>query len=98
MLSGTATWLNLALMSAFGIEYQTNGIVLDPILRDEQASLNYRLKTSKAKYNISIRKPKGFTRIQDGKYILQIDGKEMQNNLIPVFDDNNVHFVELTLN
>jgi cellobiose phosphorylase len=98
MLSGTATWLNLALMSAFGIEYQTNGIMLDPILRDEQASLNYRLKTSKAKYNISIRKPKGFTRIQDGKYILQIDGKEMQNNLIPVFDDNNVHFVELTLN
>ena len=28
MLSGMATWLNLALMSAFGIEYQTNGIVL----------------------------------------------------------------------
>lgn len=96
MLSGTATWLNLALMSAFGIEYQTNGIVLDPILRDEQASLNYRLKTSKAKYNISIRKPKGFSRILDGTSILKVDGKEMQGNLVPAFDDNIVHLVELT--
>ncbi len=97
MLSGTATWLNLALMSAFGIEYQMDGIVLDPILREDEESFSYKLRNHCAEYDINIIKPKGFFRILDGKHTLLVDGKEIQGNIIPSFDDNAVHSVELIL-
>ena len=97
MLSGTATWLNLALMSAFGIEYQANGMVLDPILRNEEESLGYKLRTNSSEYDVQIKKPKGFSRLLDGTSLLKVDGKEIQGNIIPTFNDNTVHLVELTL-
>ena len=97
MLSGTATWLNLALMSAFGIEYQVDGMILNPILKDDQVSLNYRLKASKALYDINIKKPKGFTRMLDSKFTIKVDGTEIQGNIIPASDDNTTHLVELIL-
>ncbi len=95
MLSGTATWLNLTLVSAFGVEISGDGIRLDPVLREEQESLALSMNTGKAEYRIAIRKPKGFRRCRDGGCAVELDGVTMQGNLIPVFEDGELHVVNV---
>ena len=75
MLSGTSTWLTLALLQTFGIEYTLKGLKIDPILRKNQDILNISLNTCKAEYVINISKPKGFYRVLDGNVQIKVDGK-----------------------
>lgn len=97
LLSGTATWLNLTLISMFGIEYMKDGIKIDPILSKEDKELTFAFKLLNASYEVIITKESDFSRTKDGKYILSIDEKEMPNNIIPIFDDNIKHRVILNL-
>ncbi|MFZ5990074.1 MAG: GH36-type glycosyl hydrolase domain-containing protein [Bacillota bacterium] len=95
MLSGTSTWLILTLMSAFGLEYTTKGLIIDPVIREEQQSTAYTVNTGKAVYNIHVKKPKGFYRVADGNAKITVDGKAIEGNLVPLFDDNKEHNVEV---
>ncbi|CAH1196680.1 hypothetical protein PAECIP111892_02298 [Paenibacillus auburnensis] len=95
MLSGTSTWLTLSLMEALGIEYTAQGIKLNPILREEQTDFAYTLKLGGSSYRISIRKPEGFRRIQDGAACLTLDGRALEEGLVPAADDGLSHEVEL---
>ncbi|NLD49458.1 MAG: glycosyl transferase, partial [Clostridiaceae bacterium] len=95
MLSGTSTWLILTLMSAFGLEYTTKGLELDPVIREEQQHVVYTVNTGRAIYNISIRKPKGFFRVSDGNAKITVDGKHNEGNVVPLFDDKKEHNVEI---
>ncbi len=95
MLSGTSTWFTLTLMSAFGVEYTTKGLVLDPVIREEQKTTSYSVNTGKAMYNITIKKPEGFYRSADGNVKISVDGKGIEGNLIPLFNDNKEHTVEV---
>lgn len=95
MLSGTSTWLILTLMSAFGVEYTTKGLIIDPVIREEQKSTSYTINTGRAKYNVTVKKPEGFYRIADGKSKVLVDGSAIEGNLIPLFDDNKEHSVEI---
>jgi cellobiose phosphorylase len=84
LLSGTSTWLNLTLMSAIGVEYNIRGIVIDPVLREEQTSLAYIVNTAKASYNVKISKPEGFYRTVDSKSTVKVDGKPINGNIVPI--------------
>ena len=95
LLSGTATWLNLTMISAIGVEYNINGIIIDPILKEEQESLNYIVNTGRALYNVSISKPKGFYRLADCNATITVDGNKIEGNFIPLFTDGNEHTVEV---
>lgn len=95
MLSGTATWLNLTLLSAFGLEVTCKGIELNPVLREEQTSLNLTMKTGKAEYKIAVTKPVGFCRLADGNVQIELDGINQNGNIIPLFEDGKVHTVEI---
>lgn len=95
MLSGTSTWLILTLMSAYGLEYTTKGLILDPVIREEEKSTAYSVNTGKAIYNITVKKPEGFCRVADGNAKITVDGKAIEANLIPLFDDNKEHSVEV---
>ena len=95
MLSGTSTWLTLTLLDAFGIEYTQKGIKINPILREEQRNLQLELNTGKALYNISYNKPEGFYRITGDNVTIELDGKKLEGNILPVFDDNSVHQVKV---
>jgi len=96
MLSGTSTWLILTLMSAFGVEYTSRGILFDPILRPDEEELRYTLNTGRARYNVTITKGKGFKRISDASEVC-FDGRKLSSNLIPVMTDGNEHTVVITL-
>lgn len=95
MLSGTSTWLTLSLMEALGIEYTEQGIALSPVLREEQTELTYTLKLGSSSYRIQVRKPEGFHRMQDGAARLTLDGRVLEDGLVPAIDDGFAHEVEL---
>ncbi|CAM4188727.1 GH36-type glycosyl hydrolase domain-containing protein [Paenibacillus typhae] len=95
MLSGTSTWLTLSLMEALGIEYMSQGIALNPILREEQTELTYTLKLGGSSYRIRISKPEGFSRMQDSTARLTLDGRMLEAGLVPAADDGLDHEVEL---
>ena len=96
MLSGTATWLILSLMSAFGVEYTCQGILFEPVLRPEDEELSYTLNTGRARYNVTIIKGKGFKRISASSEVY-FDGRKLSSNLVPVMTDGNEHTVKIIL-
>jgi cellobiose phosphorylase len=97
ILSGTSTWLTLSLMSALGIEFTGKGLVLDPILREEDQKLVYDLRVGESVYHIEITKPVGFYRVSDSKVTLLLDGKEISGNVIPLDRAKANHVVKLQL-
>lgn len=94
-LSGTSTWLTLSLFDAFGVEYTAKGIKINPILAEEQKSLNLTLNNGKASINVMITKPEGFYRMKDCSYSIRVDGEEIQGNVIKNFEDGKEHSVEI---
>ncbi|HEX9060520.1 MAG TPA: glycosyl transferase, partial [Clostridia bacterium] len=97
MLSGTSTWLILTFMAAFGVEYTKDGLLLDPVLKCDEENLKYSVNTGKAIYNISIKKPVGFYRVNGGNVKITLDGKAVGSNLLPTFEDGREHVVEMIL-
>ncbi len=95
LLSGTATWLNLNLIFAFGIDLKMGKIYFDPILKLEESEVFYKLNLGNTTYKIKIEKPEGFYRIKDSKYELLLDGKIIENNILRVFQDKKEHNVSL---
>ncbi len=101
MLSGTSTWLILSLLAAFGIEYTSRGIEINPILRPDEELLEYTLNTGKTIYGVSIQKPLGFYRLTDSNVSLEIDGIKVEGQhgpyILPLLEDNREHKVILVL-
>lgn len=95
MLSGTSTWLILTLMNAFGVEYTRQGIKLNPIMRKEEKSIAYTINTGNTSYNVKVSKPKGFYRLSEGNAEIKLDGRKVDSNVIPLFEDKKTHQVEV---
>lgn len=95
LLSGTATWLNLTFISAIGVEYNTKGLVIDPVLREEQTSIAYLVNAGKASYRVKVSKPKGFYRVSDSKTTITVDGKPIDGNVVSLFTDGKEHSVDV---
>lgn len=95
LLSGTATWLNLTVISLAGIEYVKDGIYFNPILREEETQLDFVLKAPKCSYKVSITKPAGFVRMESSQYDLFVDGIKVDSSIIPMFTDEKEHIVAL---
>ncbi|MDA3852577.1 MAG: hypothetical protein PF447_15110 [Spirochaetaceae bacterium] len=97
LLSGTSTWLILALLDAFGISYQTDKIILNPVLREEDREVKLIINEAGTRYNITMSKAEGFKRLKDCKdnqWCLNIDGKVSTFCEIPLFRDKKEHQVE----
>ncbi|MCQ2771132.1 MAG: glycosyl transferase, partial [Clostridia bacterium] len=88
MLSGTASWLSLAVFEILGIDYSSNGITINPIIKSKATEMNYSVKCNDTVYNVNITKPNHFCRENENtKYTLDnttiakpenlvLDGKE----------------------
>ncbi|WP_151736764.1 GH36-type glycosyl hydrolase domain-containing protein [Paenibacillus tengchongensis] len=95
MLSGTSTWLTLSLMAAWGVEFNEEGLVLDPVLRETDTNLSFTVKHDGTAYRIRIVKPEGFCRLRDTPASLTVDGQELPKGLVPHLKDDGFHEVEL---
>jgi len=95
MLSGTATWLALSIFDSLGIDYVRQELVCNPILREEEEHVDYMLKTPSAGFHITVKKPRGFFRIQDHKPVITFDGNIVESNVFPLLNDGKNHSITL---
>ena len=64
MLSGTASWLTLAIFEMLGISYTADGIKIDPMLPEGTEDMSFTI-TKGAVYNIRVKKNAGFARVTE---------------------------------
>ena len=95
LLSGTATWLYLSLISALGIDFKENKLIINPIIREEVQNISYTLNTDKTTYSIEIKKPLGFYRLKNCSYKIIFDNKEFSKNEFPLLEDEISHHIEI---
>jgi cellobiose phosphorylase len=93
-LSGTSTWLLLSLFQCFGIEFTSEGLRVEPILRQSDKRLDVKVSVCGTSYDIHITKPEGFIRAQDGIKV-KLDGASCDGTLLPVATDGKEHKVEI---
>lgn len=94
-LSGTSTWLLLCLFTSFGVDFTSDALIVEPILRAEDTNEDIMVSSGKAKYHITVSKPEGFARTKDGVKI-SVDGAPIEGVRVPIFEDGAVHEVEVT--
>lgn len=93
-LSGTSTWLLLCLFACFGVEFTSDGLIVEPLLREGDTSLNVTVNSGAAIYDITITKPEGFKRTKEGVSV-SVDGAKIDGTKVPVFTDGATHKVEV---
>ncbi len=94
-LSGTSTWLLLCLFTSFGVDFTSDALIVEPILRAEDTAEDLMVSSGKANYHITVKKPEGFVRTKEGVSI-KVDGTPIDGVRVPIFTDGNTHEVEVT--
>lgn len=84
LVSGTATWLILSLLKAYGIELTDETLTLDPILRSNERAAAITLRIGSATVRVEYSKGDGFRRRADGGLALSLDGERIDGNAIPL--------------
>jgi cellobiose phosphorylase len=97
-LSGTSTWLTLTLFEMLGIEYQGDKLILNPLLSNEEESIEFTLRYLESYYLISIQKPKGLYRLKDFNYTLTLDDESLEDNRIKLENDGKRHYISMKFN
>ena len=82
LLSGTATWMILSLMRGFGIEYTSEGLKLDPVLRESDTEVSLVLKTGDLVLRVRYRKGAGFVRSLGNRFAMTVDGVPLAGNVL----------------
>ena len=77
ILSGTATWLLLAIKESMGIPFPSDKKKMLPLLEKEIGELSYIYSTYQAKYSVHLHKEIG--KYATHVYKFRIDGKETSN-------------------
>jgi len=95
-LSGTSTWLLICLFMGFGVEFTSDALIIDPILRLTDTGEDITVNTGKASYHITVSKGDGFRRTKDGVSIV-CDGKSVDGVRVPIFTDGRTHEVLVRL-
>jgi len=91
ILSGTATWLTLAIYEIVGIKFNKDYISFTPVLNKEMGHFEAKINLEKTTLNIVINKNKGYYPSYN-KMVITLDGK-VNNNQIPKFEDGKVHSI-----
>ena len=94
-LSGTAAWNFVAISQwILGIRPDFDGLRVDPCIPASWDGFRASRRFHGAEYQISVRNPE---HVCQGVKTLAVDGKLLDGNIVPVFADNQVHSVEVTL-
>ena len=93
-LSGTSTWLLLCLFSCFGVEFTSDALIVEPLLRESETNFNVTVNSGLAVYEITVSKPEGFKRTAEG-VVVTCDGQTLADTKVPVFTDGKAHKVEV---
>jgi cellobiose phosphorylase len=94
-LTGTAAW-NFYAISQYilGIQPGYDGLKINPCIPKEWESFRVIRKFRGSILNITVKNP---SHVSKGVKIIMVDGKELDDNEIPLFADKNKHDVEVIL-
>ena len=94
-LTGTAAW-NFVVISQniLGIKPDYNGLMIDPCIPSDWDGYKVSRKFRNATFEITISNP---NHVCKGVKTLVVDGKEIDGNVIPVFDDGKTHSVQVVM-
>jgi cellobiose phosphorylase len=94
-LTGAAAWTFVAASQyILGIRPGFNGLQVDPCIPRQWKEIKITRKFRNAIYNIHILNPQGNSK---GVAEMLVDGKKIQGNMLPIYNDNQEHHVEVTL-
>lgn len=97
ILSGTASWLNLAVFETFGIRHEEGALIFSPVLRQGQTKLGYRLSLDQdgTALAVDIESEKNAFRVGTGTRFV-LDGKPCEAR-IPLPTDGAEHRLQIFL-
>jgi len=94
-LTGTAAWNYEAITKwILGIRPDFEGLIIDPCIPEEWDGFKVIRKFRNAAYSISVKNPE---HVSKGVKRVRIDGKDAASNLIPVFNDELIHDIEVIM-
>jgi len=94
-LTGTAAWTMVAASQyILGIRPDYNGLIIDPCIPRSWPGFDVTRIFRGTTYHITVKNPK---KVSKGVKTLIVDRKEIKGNIIPLFNDENEHFVEVIL-
>jgi cellobiose phosphorylase len=94
-LTGTAAWTFVASSQhILGVRPAFEGLQVDPCIPSDWKEVSVKRKFRNATYNISIKNPSGKNK---GVSVMLVDGKKVEGTIVPIFNDNKTHNVEVTL-
>lgn len=94
-LTGTAAWNYVAITQAIlGIQPDFYGLRIDPCIPAEWDGFKVRRTFRGTKYEIEVKNPK---HVSKGIAQITVDGRLIKGNVLPLFDDDDVHQVEVIL-
>ena len=94
-LSGTSSWTyQAATKYIMGILPQHNGLQINPCIPTQWDGFTAVRKFRNATYNVTVKNPK---HISKGVTSMKVDGKSIDGNIAPFFDDGKIHTVEVIL-
>ena len=95
MLSGTASWLTLAVYEILGVDIKPGKIRFSPVLRESSRQLAYTINLKDASINVSVISEDGTFRT-GAQTEYSFDGKECSPE-IDLPSDNQVHELRIRL-
>lgn len=94
-MTGTAGWYYRAMSEyIIGVRGDFKGLKIDPCLPDTWKTCSVERDFRGARYKIDIYNPEG---LQKGKVNLIVDGKPIDGNITPDFNDGNLHEIKATI-
>lgn len=94
-LTGTAAWNFVAITQyILGIKPELTGLKVDPCIPSSWKGFTVKRFYRNAYYNIKVVNASG---AQKGVKQVVVDGKAIEGNILPVFNDGAVHEVEVTM-
>lgn len=94
MLSGTASWLTLAVYEYLGVKVTPDALDFDPILKPGQTELAYRINLEDAQYQVRIHGSADCFH-RTASTVVKLDGQEVTR--IPRASDGKLHSIEVIL-
>ena len=94
ILSGTASWLTLAVYEMLGIEETAEYVSVNPVLFEDDKTVEYTLLTAGGKVSVNIKRDDEGFRINNNSKIL-VDGKPVDR--AKVLKDGREHLIEIVL-
>jgi len=92
ILSGTASWLTLAIYEIIGLEFTFDSIKILPVLSKESENFKVSLNLNETIIEIEIFKQKG-EYLKTEELTLEVDGSKIKTLEIPRFNDKKRHVV-----